>query len=118
MESERQDKYSSIKDYIKFAVVTTALSGLLAGMYYGFTNIGGRRLNDHEIAARYLSLSEGEYRAIGNGGALAAFNGRVSTERKKMLERIDHLFDYYYFCWAPAKTMKQYEEAIEKDRLR
>lgn len=72
-----------------------------------------RNAEELDRAATYLSVREGDYSPVGNGGALAAMNGRTTPERQTMLDRIDHLYNHFMSAQAPVKTLEQYKIAIE-----
>lgn len=60
----------------------------------------------HEESARYIAMQY--YKPVGNGGALAEMNGRISPERQDMYKRINDTYLLNMKWVAPSKVIAEY----------
>ena len=104
MRSEEQDRqYRILLPYILVSAIVVAGTA-----FHTFcsepASVVKRRLTQ---AARQISMQC--YVPVGNGGALAEINGKVTPERIKMYEEINEIYYLYRNGMEPAKLIERAE---------
>lgn len=64
------------------------------------------KINEHEERARYVAMYR--YKPIGNGGALAEINGKVTLERQEMYNQIQDTYKLKSVGESPTRVREEY----------